>query len=85
MAHHQEYDVAVLFSQDQDLSEVAKEIRVIAREQNRWLKIACAFPSSPTIKNKRGIDSTDWITIDRALHDQCLDHRDYRPKPASER
>lgn len=40
MAHRGEYDVALLFSQDQDLSEVAKELRVIAREQDRWLKAA---------------------------------------------
>jgi uncharacterized LabA/DUF88 family protein len=37
LAHHNDYDVAVIFSQDQDLSEVAKEIRTIAVEQNRWI------------------------------------------------
>ena len=78
MAHRGEYDVALVFSQDQDLSEVAEEIRVIAREQGRWLKIACAFPVSPTSRNRRGIDKTDWIRIDRATYDACLDRRDYR-------
>jgi len=34
-AHHRELDVALIFSQDQDLSEVAKELRQIAREQRR--------------------------------------------------
>jgi uncharacterized LabA/DUF88 family protein len=29
------YDVAMIFSQDQDLSEVAKEIRTISQEQDR--------------------------------------------------
>ena len=77
-AHRREYDVAVILSQDQDLSEVAEEIRVIAREQDRWIKLACAFPSSPTSRNRRGIDKTDWIRIDRALYDACLDRRDYR-------
>lgn len=80
MAHHQEYDVALLFSQDQDLSEVAAEIRAIAREQDRWMKIACAFPVSPTTRNRRGIDKADWVRIDRATYDTCLDRRDYRPK-----
>ncbi|MFQ6024578.1 MAG: NYN domain-containing protein [Acidiferrobacterales bacterium] len=80
LAHRQEYDVALIFSQDQDLSEVADEIRVIAREQNRWIKIVCAFPVSPASKNKRGIARTDWIRIDRAMYDACLDRRDYRPK-----
>ncbi len=32
MAHRREYDVALVFSQDQDLSEAAQEIRAIARE-----------------------------------------------------
>ncbi len=80
MASHGDYDVAIVFSQDQDLSEVADEIRVIAKEKDRWLKIACAFPLSPTTKNKRGINKTEWIPIDRTTYDQCLDRRDYRPK-----
>lgn len=83
MAHHREYDVALLFSQDQDLSEVAEEIRVIAREQNRWIKLACAFPFSPTTRNRRGVERTDWIQIDRATYDACLDPRDYRPRSSS--
>jgi len=85
MAHRNEYDVAVIFSQDQDLSEVAAEIRVIAREQDRWIKVACAFPLSPTTIYRRGINQTDWLPIDRATYDTCLDRRDYRPKqPQSE-
>ncbi len=78
-AHAREYDVAVIFSQDQDLSEVAAEIRTIAREQDRWIKVASAFPASPTSRNKRGIDKTDWLRISRQLYDACLDRRDYRP------
>ncbi len=80
MAHHNEYDVALIFSQDQDLSEVASEIRTIAREQNRWIKVACAFPFSPTTRNRRGIEKTDWVYIDRATYDACIDRRDYRLK-----
>ena len=83
LAHHNEYDVAVIFSQDQDLTEVAAEIRVVASEQNRWIRIASAFPSSPTMKNKRGVNNTEWIPIDRALYDKCLDLRDYRPSGSS--
>jgi uncharacterized LabA/DUF88 family protein len=79
MAHRREYDVAVVFSQDQDLSEVAEEVRLIAREQNRWIKVASAFPFSPTTRNRRGIEKTDWIRIDRTTYDACLDPRDYRP------
>ncbi len=83
MAHQNEYDVALIFSQDQDLSEVAEEIRAIAREQGRWIKVASAFPSSPTMRNRRGIEKTDWIRIDRTTYDTCVDRRDYRPKTSS--
>ena len=80
LAHRNAFDVALIISQDQDLSEVADEIRVIAKEQDRWIKTASVFPASPTTKNPRGIYRTDWIKIDRATYDACLDPRDYRPK-----
>lgn len=72
-------DVAVVFSQDQDLSEVAEEVRQIAREQGRWIKIACAFPDDVGRRNRRGIEKTDWLPIDRATYDACRDLADYRP------
>jgi hypothetical protein len=81
LAYKGVYDVALVMSQDQDLSEAADEIREIARQQNRWLKMASAFPFSPASSNRRGINGTDWIRIDRATYDSCLDSRDYRPKP----
>ena len=71
--HRNECDVALLFSQDQDLSEVADEVRLIAHEQRRWIKIASAFPFSPTVHNKRGVNKTDWIPIGRTAYDACPD------------
>ena len=59
----------------------AAEVRVISKEQTRWIKMASAFPVSPAARNKRGINSTDWVPIDRAAYDACIDPRDYRPKP----
>ena len=79
-AHAKCYDVALVFSQDQDFAEVADEIRAIAREQERWIKIASAYPYSTASRTFRGIDRTDWIQIDRELYDQCLDPRDFRPR-----
>ncbi len=81
MAHRNELDVALVLSQDQDLSEVAQEIRTIAQEQRRWIKMASAFPVSPTTRNRRGIERTDWIPIDRSTYAACLDPRDYRSRP----
>lgn len=80
LAHAKTYDVALVLSQDQDLSEVADELRTIQNEQRRWIKMASAFLTSPTSRNKRGINNTDWIKIDRVMYDACIDPRDYRPK-----
>ena len=81
LAHRREYDVAVVFSQDQDLREVAREIKLIAREQQRAIKMASAFPyrpARPGEKPCRGIDQTHWVRIDQELYDQCIDPRNYR-------
>ena len=40
-AHRNRLDVALIFSQDQDLSELASLVRLVAGFQNRWIKIAC--------------------------------------------
>lgn len=80
LAREQYYDVALVLSQDQDLSEAAEEVRLIASEQTRWIKVASSFPFSPTCTNCRGINKTDWIKLERQLYDSCLDPQDYRPK-----
>ncbi|MCY2953680.1 MAG: NYN domain-containing protein [Planctomycetota bacterium] len=81
LAMRAQYDVALVFSQDQDLSEAADEVRAISMEQRRWIKIASAFPVGAAGGNAHGINKTDWIPIDKALYETCIDHRDYRPKP----
>jgi len=78
LAREAAYDVAVLFSQDQDLSEVADEVRAISVAQQRWIRVACAFPISPTYSNTRGVNNTDWVRIDRSQYDACIDPTDYR-------
>jgi uncharacterized LabA/DUF88 family protein len=80
LTHRREFDVALLFCRDQDLSELADEIKLISQEQNRWIKVASAYPYSPAVKHFRGIDRTEWVKIERAMYDKCLDARDYRPK-----
>jgi uncharacterized LabA/DUF88 family protein len=75
------YDVGLILSQDQDLSEAVEDVKLIARQKGQWVWLASAFPHSPTSPNKRGIDKTDWIRIDKATYDACIDPRDYRPKP----
>jgi hypothetical protein len=77
-ARRREFDVAVIFSQDQDLQEVVAEIREIAAEQSRAIVVACAFPDSATASYRRGIDKTKWVRLDQATYNSCIDPRDYR-------
>jgi len=87
-AHRNLFDVALIFSQDQDLSELATLIRQLSRVQDRWIKIASAYPvnqaavpnplNQAVIPNKRGINATDWCSIDQSTYDACIDPRDYR-------
>ena len=78
MARLDQLDVAMIFSQDQDLAEVAEEIREISRSEDRWLKVVSAFPVSPAVPRARGINRTDWFRMDQEFYDACLDTMDYR-------
>jgi uncharacterized LabA/DUF88 family protein len=78
MAYKNKLDVALIFSQDQDMTEVAMEIRAIAQDQRRWIKIASAYPAAPERRGNRGVDRTDWISFDKMIYDECLDSTDYR-------
>ena len=79
MARTNQFNVALIFSQDQDLAEIVPEVRGIATDANRWIHLACAFPDSPTATSKRGINETEWIPLDETLYNANLDLRDYRP------
>ncbi len=80
LARKGKYDVGIIFSQDQDLTEAVKEVKDIARETDKWIRLYSAFPCTPTAVNQRGINGTDWIEMDRNFYDSCLDPNDYRGK-----
>jgi hypothetical protein len=65
LAVRSEYDVAGVFSQDQDLSEAGDEVRVASKLSGSWIGIACAYPIRPTIRNKGGINHSERIPIGR--------------------
>lgn len=79
-ARTKQWDVAVIFSQDQDLAEVVQEVWGIAKEQNRRLEIISAFPGGSAATSPRGIDKTQWFKMDEGFYNACLDPTDYRPK-----
>ena len=66
-------DVAIIFSQDQDLAEVVEEVREIGIIQERWIKVVSAFPVGPNASTNRGIDKTDWFQMDQDFYNTCLD------------
>jgi uncharacterized LabA/DUF88 family protein len=74
------YDVALLFSQDQDLAEAAAEVREISISQQRWIKVASAYPWSASSQHTRGVNGTEWVRIEEKTYAACVDHRDYRPR-----
>jgi len=78
LAHENEYDVALIFSQDQDFSELAIEIKRIAAVQGRWVTVVSAYPAGVGYSNKSGIDKTDWFKIDKTLYDQAIDSYNHR-------
>ena len=77
LAIDEAYDVALLFTQDQDLSEVVDEIKRLARKQSRWIRLACAYPSGGR-NSPRGVNGTDWIKIDEPTYQSCIDPNYYR-------
>jgi len=80
LAREGRYDVALIFSQDQDLSEAVEEVRSISRQHYRWIRSICVFPVSPTYSNRRGINGTEWFVINQQMYNACIDLNDYRPK-----
>lgn len=48
---------------------------MISEKVGRWIKIASAYPVGPGTRDRRGIDRTDWIEIDRKTYDRCIDER----------
>ncbi len=70
-------DVAVIFSQDQDLWEAVKETKAIAKSGGRNFEVVSAFPVSDTSNNIRGINDTKIFRINKEDYDKCLDNTKY--------
>ena len=76
-----EYDVGLVLSQDQDLIEAINDIKDIAKQQKRWIKIASAFPASVDKRLNKGLYGTDWIPIDAAMYASCLEKTPFYSAP----
>jgi len=76
-ARNRVYDAAMIFSQDGDLVEAVEEVHQIAKEQNRWIQVECAYPVAPGV-DSRPIRRTIPRQITKAMYDACIDPTDYR-------
>ncbi len=82
---NEDFDIALIFSQDQDFQEVVKEVRDMSQQDNRWLKTASAYPLRQDDKNCRGVDGADFaIPMDRGTVARCLDTWIERPDTLEE-
>lgn len=73
-------DNMMVVSRDNDLAEAAKEARLIARSNDRFLDIWSAYPSSKE-RPQMGIRDTRWMPLDAEFYNAHLDRRDYfRPR-----
>lgn len=81
LALKRRYDIALIFSQAQAFSEVVNAINLISEIQDRWIKVASAFPEQPPNPgwSPHGIDGTDWVPISQDLYNKCLDPVEYSP------
>jgi uncharacterized LabA/DUF88 family protein len=77
--YEQQYEVAIIVSQDSDFGPAVSLAKRIAASQNRQLSFESAFPVGPGSASSRGIPGTTWIRIDQSTYDACRDYRNYRP------
>lgn len=77
LARNRAYDAAIIFSQDGDLIEAVEEVHKIAREQNRWVQLECAYSVAPGV-DSRPIARAVPRQITRAVYETCIDPTDYR-------
>lgn len=71
----QTFDTAVLFTQDNDLSEAIEDAFAIAQTQRRKIVIESAFPTDGG--NHRGAKRAVEVPFDRLLYDACIDPGKY--------
>lgn len=74
------YDIALIFSQDQDFQEVVDELREIGRLEGRRVLTVCAFPGREDPKFNRGIDNVDRsLVLPREIYAKSLEPASAHP------
>ncbi|MDE2786530.1 MAG: NYN domain-containing protein [Chloroflexota bacterium] len=76
--YEQEYDVAIIVSQDADFAPAVRRAKQVARKQGRFVTIQSSFPEVLG-RQSAGIGGTTFIPINKALYDTCLEPGRYQP------
>lgn len=77
LTYEQQYDVAIILSQDRDFEPAISLAKNIANSQKRQLVFESHFITGASGDSKRGIPGTIWMPIDKVTYDACLDPTDY--------
>jgi uncharacterized LabA/DUF88 family protein len=77
LARDRAYDLAIVFSQDQDLCPAVEEVKKTAQAQSRWIKVVSAYPVGSSPANAFGIHGTDFLRIGQSDYESCVDPYDY--------
>ncbi len=78
LAHQQIYDTLIIFSTDQDFTEIREHVERVARSQGRTIRFVSAYPNSPG--RIWGIKGFEHLPIPQQVYEQCIDPKDYRPR-----
>jgi len=68
-------DIALFLSQEADLAELADELRAIAEDQGRAVRVASAYPFATAAAGARGVPRTEHLRMERALYESCVGRR----------
>lgn len=80
LTYEQQYDAAIIVSQDWDFGPAVRLARQIGTAQGHALSFESCFPyEAGRPMSSRGIPGTDWVHINQSTYDSCYDTRDYRP------
>lgn len=79
LAYGMLYDTLIIFSTDQDFTEVRDHVTQVATAQGRTIRFISAYPHAQG-SNIWGINGFQHVRIPRQVYEQCIDPKDYRPR-----
>ena len=79
LAYGMVYDTLIIFSTDQDFTEVRDHVEQVAASQSRTIRFVSAYPAAPG-SQIWGIKGFEHLPIPQNIYERCIDPKDYRPR-----